>query len=150
MLDTRYSGPLARLHLESCALAFVTETARLVSTFHYSANGVSKRHYDQAVRAKELLDQDIASPPSIQALTTALGVNATTLRANFVKVFGTTIFGHVRNRRLEVAQYLLRTHDLSIAEIAYRVGFTNPGAFSSAYRKRYGRSPRDETCAQRN
>lgn len=150
MLDTRYGGTLARLHLESCALAFVAEAARLIGTLDDRVPGISKRHYDQAVRAKELLDQDIAQPPSIDTLTRLVGVNATTLRANFLKVFGTTIFGHVRNRRLEVAQFLLRTHDLSIAEVAYRVGFTNAGAFSSAYRKQYGRSPREETSGHRH
>ncbi|NKW81763.1 helix-turn-helix transcriptional regulator [Ochrobactrum pecoris] len=147
-LDLQYSGTLARLHLESCALAFVTEVARLINEIGCRAEGVSSRHYDQVVRARDLLDENIARPPTIEALTKMLGVNATTLRSNFLKIYGTTIFGHVRNRRLEVAQFLLRTHDLNISEVAYRVGFTNAGAFSSAYRKHYGYSPRQETTSK--
>lgn len=148
MVERRCSGTLERLYLEGSALAFVAEAARLIEGSAVPPDGMSKRHYDQVVRARELLDHDVATPPSIEMLTKALGVNVTTLRANFLKTFGTTIFGHVRNRRLEIAQFLLRTHTLSISEVAYRVGFTNAGAFSSAYRTRYGRSPREEQTSR--
>lgn len=144
MLDENYRGSLARIHLESCTLVLVAETARLLENREKVPAGMSQRHFDQVIRARELLDADVASPPAIDVLTRELGVNATTLRANFLKAFGTTIFGHVRNRRLEVAQFLLRTHDLTVSEIGYRVGFTNPAAFSTAYRKHFGHAPRDE------
>ena len=144
MLDPEYTGALEQLYLESCTLAFVAETVRLLEDVETRPADMTRRHYDQVVRARELLDRDIASPPSVEALTKELGVNATTLRINFSKAFGTTIFGHVRNRRLEVARFLLKTHDLSVAEIGYRVGFTNAAAFSTAYRRHFGHSPRHE------
>lgn len=148
MLDENYNGALERLHLESCTLALVAETARLLEQREKVPVGMSQRHFDQVIRARELLDQDVAAPPTIDVLTRELGINATTLRANFLKAFGTTIFGHVRNRRLEVAQFLLRTHDLTVSEIGYRVGFTNAAAFSTAYRKHFGLAPREEAACR--
>jgi len=37
-------------------------------------------------------------------------------------VFGTTIFGYVRARRLEIGRILIRDHGLLVAEAGYRVG----------------------------
>lgn len=145
LLSHGYGGALARLFLESSTLAFVAEAAKLCNEQRQIADGMSSRHYDQVVQAREMLDRDIADPPSVEQLTRLLGVNATTLRANFLTAFGTTIFGHVRNRRLETAQLLLRKRDLTVAEIGYRVGFTNPAAFATAYRRHFGYSPRHET-----
>lgn len=74
-------------------------------------------------------------------LARRLGANVTTLQANFKAAFGTTIFGYVRNRRLEMARVLLLDHGLGVAEAGYRVGFTNASAFTAAYRRHFGHSP---------
>lgn len=150
LVDNPYSGALARLHVESCVLSLLTETVRLLGEMNRMPPDMSRRHFDQAVRAREILDRDIVLPPTIETLTRELGVNATTLRANFLKAFGTTIFGHVRSRRLETAQYLLKTQDLPVAEVGYRVGFSSPAAFATAYRKRFGHAPSQKNAGLRH
>ena len=52
----------------------------------------------------------------------------------------TTIF--IRSVRLQEARKLLATTDLTIAEIAYRVGFKTPVYFSQVYTKAFGESPK--------
>ncbi len=47
----------------------------------------------------------------------------------------------VRNLRLQKAKRLLESSQLSVAEIAYEVGFSSPSYFAKCYRDQYGVSP---------
>ena len=52
-----------------------------------------------------------------------------------------TIIDYLRDRRLEMARIMVRERRLSVAAIAYRVGFASPANFATAYRRRFGRPP---------
>lgn len=61
----------------------------------------------------------------------------------FKKVCGMTITDYIINLRLGEAKALLRSTDLSINEVAARVGYDNYAYFSRLFRKRVGCSPKD-------
>ena len=44
--------------------------------------------------------------------------------------------------RFKVAEYLLKTTDLSVSDIASAVGYENPSYFYRQFRKRNGKTPR--------
>jgi AraC-like DNA-binding protein len=55
-----------------------------------------------------------------------------------------TSFSALRDEtRFELARSMLAQHHLSIGEIAYRLGYSEPAAFTHAFTRRFGRSPRD-------
>ena len=47
----------------------------------------------------------------------------------------------IKEHRLHHAQKLLSSTDLTVAEIAYQVGFKSPAYFSACYKDHYGRTP---------
>jgi len=49
----------------------------------------------------------------------------------------------IRSIRLQKAKELLQTSKLSVAEIAYEVGFTTPSYFSTAFLEEFGKNPSD-------
>jgi len=49
--------------------------------------------------------------------------------------------------RFELAQSMLGQKELSIGEIAYRLGYSEPAAFTRAFARRFGKSPRDARAA---
>ena len=49
----------------------------------------------------------------------------------------------IRNIRLVKGKDLLQNSDLSISEIAYKTGFSDPNYFSRTFQKEFGKSPRD-------
>ena len=61
----------------------------------------------------------------------------------FTKVIGTSPLQYQQQLRLEQACELLRSSSLSINEISYSVGFTDPLYFSRLFKKRIGKNPRD-------
>ena len=47
----------------------------------------------------------------------------------------------LKSYRMKKAKDLLSTSDLTISEIAYKVGFSLPNSFSRAFKKEYGVTP---------
>lgn len=141
ILACPYNGHLGRLFLESSALALVVEVAALIGQERSQSAGMGKRRYNQIVLARAILDAQMASPPSTLELARRVGVNVTTLQAGFKRVYGTTLFGHVREQRLLMARVLLQESGQAAAEIGRRVGFSSPAAFATAYRRRFGHPP---------
>jgi AraC-like DNA-binding protein len=93
--------------------------------------------------ARDYLSQHYASPPTIPQLARMVGMNQTKLKAAFKQLLNVTIYEYVLQRRMEVAVQMLVEAELSVAEIAYRVGYDYPANFSCAFKRYYGRLPRD-------
>ncbi len=143
-LEHPYTGQLEKLFLESKALAFVIEAAQALKDERRLVALLGRREYDRVMYAREILDADLVGTPTTMELSRRVGINVTTLQANFKTVFGKTIFAHVREQRLMMARVLLQEHRLSVAEAGRRVGFSRASAFSAAYRKHFGHPPRSE------
>ena len=93
--------------------------------------------------ARDYLSQHYASPPTIPQLARMVGMNQTKLKAAFKQRLNVSLYEYVLQRRMEVAAQMLVEAELSVAEIAYRVGYDYPANFSCAFKRYYGRLPRD-------
>ena len=78
---------------------------------------------------------------TIEALSREFLMNTTTLKADFKKVYGTSLAAHMKAHRMErAASLLLKTQD-DIGAIARAVGYESQSRFTSAFRECYGVSP---------
>ena len=94
-------------------------------------------------KAKAILLSRVDDPPSLLELAQAVHINDHKLKVGFKAVFGTTVFGMLYNHRMMKAHELLEDRRFSITEVALRVGYRSPGAFSTAFRRKYGITPRE-------
>jgi AraC-like DNA-binding protein len=85
---------------------------------------------------------EYANPPPLPKLAQQLGISETRLKSGFKTMNGTTVMQYCITRRIEAAKLLLRENRHSIAEIASIVGYEDHSAFSRAFRRHTGRSPR--------
>ncbi len=74
-------------------------------------------------------------------LCNKLGYSRTQLTASFQKYFGTSPHDYLMRLKLEHASYLLLNSDETIASISEKLGYTNPPAFYTAFKKAYGVTP---------
>jgi len=54
---------------------------------------------------------------------------------------GKSVSGYIRCVRLRHGKRLLETSAMTVQEIAYQVGFTDPGYFAKKFRKCFGYAP---------
>lgn len=87
-------------------------------------------------------DRMIAHSISVDKLAADYGLSRAGLFRLFAKYLGTSPMRYLSNRRLELAEELLRNSGLSIKEIADRTGFRRARYFSGEFRRKYHCSPR--------
>lgn len=89
---------------------------------------------------RELLPNGI--PPAAD-VAKKFGMSARTLHRR-LEAEGLTFGEVVEGEQLRVARALLHDRRLALADIAYRAGFSEPSAFSRAYRRWTGRAPSED------
>jgi AraC-like DNA-binding protein len=107
-----------------------------------SSPTLKKDDIERLHQAKRLLIRDLNNPPSLLELARQVGLNDRKLKQGFRQLFGTTVFGYLYDYRMEQARQLLTDTQMTISAIAYRVGYKNPGDFSTAFRRKFGINPR--------
>ncbi|WP_162618524.1 helix-turn-helix domain-containing protein [Pedobacter yulinensis] len=93
-------------------------------------------------QARLHMEQHLQAPPSLFELARLIGLNDYKLKRDFKKLFGTTVFGYLYEKRMEKAKALLEQERLPVGEIAYLVGYKNPQHFTAAFKKKFGCLPR--------
>jgi len=94
-------------------------------------------------RAIDILLDNMADPPGLIELAHRVGTNQARLGREFQTHLGMTIFEYLREQRLVRAQELLATTDRQIQRIADAIGFKRSGDFATAFKLRFGMTPRD-------
>jgi DNA-binding response OmpR family regulator len=94
-------------------------------------------------RAIDVLLDEMADPPGLIELAHRVGTNQTRLGRAFQTHLGMTTFEYLREQRLVRAQELLDTTDRQIRQIADAVGFKRAGDFATAFKLRFGMTPRE-------
>lgn len=145
ILNCPYQGLMKQMYLESKAIELLSlqiaqwmeDSQQIQPSIKLHAGDVERIY-----QAKEILTQRLDNPPSLLSLARQVGLNDRKLKQGFRQVFGTTAFGYLHNHRMEQARSLLLENQLSVTAVAHSVGYTNPCAFSTAFRKKFGISPR--------
>jgi AraC-like DNA-binding protein len=65
-----------------------------------------------------------------------------TLREGYRFVYGKTIHQFHSDHKLESAMQMLNSGELLVKEVAFKIGYQNPSHFISAFKKKYGYTPK--------
>ena len=144
ILGCPYQGSAQHLYLESKAsellalqIACLAADTPAPKPFKLNTSDLERVQY-----AREIVVQRLCDPLSLTDLARQVGLNECTLKRGFRHLFGTTVFGYLRDCRMQQAQTLLRSPHLTIAQVAAQVGYRNPEAFSTAFRRKFAISPK--------
>lgn len=98
-------------------------------------------------RALKLLYAEPARPWTIESLSDRCHVSRATLARRFREVVGEPPITFLTNHRMALAADLLQHRGQTLATIAAQVGYTDPFAFSVAFKRNRGSSPSDFRAA---
>jgi AraC-like DNA-binding protein len=91
--------------------------------------------------AKDLIDRQYAEPLDLGVLADRAGCSRYHFLRAFAAAYGQTPGRYLTRRRIERAQELLRSANLTVTEICMLVGFSSLGSFSTRFREIVGESP---------
>lgn len=130
-----------RLLVESYLLELLSiNIERLICADTVHQN-LSKTDMKQMTIAREILLSRLDTPPSLLELSRILHINDCKLKRSFKQAFGITVYGFIREQRLEKAFSLLEQGKYNVSEAATAVGYTNASHFSEAFQKKFGITP---------
>ena len=87
------------------------------------------------------IETDVARAWQTAELATLVNLSASRFRHLFKEETGATLGGYLRERRLERAEFLLRTTFLSIKEVMSEAGISSMSHFVQYFKQRYGVTP---------
>ena len=120
------------------------------STGAASAEAADPTDLRLVYRAMDILLDEMADPPGLVELAHRVGTNQARLGREFQVHLGMSTFEYLREQRLVRAQELLATTGQQIQQIADTVGYKRPGDFTTAFRLRFGLTPREYRKRQRS
>jgi AraC-like DNA-binding protein len=140
-----YQGVTKRMFLESKVMELMAliledeiEAQQDKQTaFQLKSDDVERVHY-----AKEILHANFDNPPSTAQLARQVGLNECTLKRGFRACFNITIFGYLRQYRMEQAKVLLMQGRMNVHEAAQAVGYASQSRFAAMFRKTFGINPK--------
>ncbi len=99
-------------------------------------------------RVREAVLHELSSgPPSADQIAAQLSMSKRSMR-RLLAAEGTSYRSIVSSLRQEYAEKLLLQPEMSVSEIAFMLGYTDAGAFSRAFRRGVGVSPREYRTSQ--
>lgn len=135
--------PVLTAHLESAAI-----TGLLLSARHRYRNELedpSSKLLPRYVKTViDAIESDSGKPYTSAELARIAGCSYRRLQEAFKEFSGMTPMAYLREVRLDAARRVLSNSDpsmMSIAEVAYGLGFSNLGRFSSSYFRKFGVKP---------
>ena len=139
IFKTSYSGNTRLLFLKS-------QVNELLAHFFAMLSAEKKnniRDSEKLYQAKDIIESNIAQPPSLNELSKLIGLNSNKLKRNFKELFGLPVFKYLQEERLRKAYELLSDNEMSVQETAWYVGYESLSSFSNAFQRKYGRRPND-------
>lgn len=101
----------------------------------------SKAQRDCVLKIHDFVVEHITEHYTIEELAERFEISPTAMKKCFKEMYGVPIYTYCRTYRLQIAEKLLREGQLSVAEIAAKIGYINPNKFTSAFCSEYKMTP---------
>ena len=104
---------------------------------------LKKCDIDKLYAVKDIISNQLDKPCSLINLARQVGTNEYLLKKGFKELFGNTVFGYWQDIKMKEAKELLLNKGLTVAEVSEKIGYKNPQHFSTAFKRKFGYSPKN-------
>ena len=104
-----------------------------------SSNKIDRKFINEftAIVENNLSNEDFA----VDDICKTIGISRVQLYRKVKALIGYNVNDYILNVRLQNAKFLLTNENLSISEIAFKVGFSSQGYFSTVFKSKFGFTP---------
>lgn len=92
--------------------------------------------------AKDIIINRMTEPPTLQELADEIQLSLKKLKEGFKEIYGDTVFSFLFDYKMEVARKLLESGNNNVNEVGLKVGYSTASHFISAFKKKYGTTPK--------
>lgn len=97
---------------------------------------------EAVVKVINILRSSLQCPlPKLDVIARQLALSESTLKRQFKDAFGKSIYGFYLDLKMDHAKQLMQNMELSVNQVAERLGYENVSNFIEMFKKRHGYSP---------
>ncbi|OMP32142.1 helix-turn-helix transcriptional regulator [Mangrovimonas sp. DI 80] len=93
-------------------------------------------------KAKDIIISRMTEPPTLQELSEEIQLSLKKLKEGFKEIYGDSVYSFLFDYKMEVARKLLESGNHNVNEVGLRVGYSTASHFISAFKKKYGTTPK--------
>ena len=93
-------------------------------------------------KAKEIIIAQMAEPPTLAELSEEIGLPLKKLKEGFKQIYGEPVYGFLLEYKMDYARKMLESGRYNVNEVGHRVGYSTASHFISAFKKKYGTTPK--------
>ena len=101
-----------------------------------------EENVEKIKKAKQIVINNMAEPPTLQKIADEIALSVPKLKEGFKHIYGDTVFNFLLDYKLEFARKLLLSKKHNITEISNQIGYSTASHFISAFKKKYGTTPK--------
>lgn len=139
-------GAARKLNCQARALDYLTALVQyLKDTRGFDTGSGRTKSSDKGRKRSQRVHEYLMSIegklPTLDMIATQFGGSARLINDEFIAEYGESIYTFITNQRLLAAHELIRTTDVALKGMSYRLGYAHVNHFITAFRKRFGYPP---------
>ena len=119
----------------------IEKTLELIAEYISTKDLMPDEEYTVGTLIKNYIKDNISKKITLSDMAWHLHRSTVSLTEHFKEEFGITIMEYVTEKRLKMAEEMLRTTDKLIKEVSVLCGFSDVEYFSRCFKKYYGMTP---------
>ena len=149
LADSYITKPFNQKYLEENIKSLLSN--RSILREHYSMDILPSELKTQTINKLDkkfinefnaLIESNIANENfSVEDICRHIGLSRIQLYRKVKALLNCNVNEYILNKRLQKAKYLLQNDELTIAEVAYKVGFSSPAYFSTVFKSKFDVTP---------
>lgn len=137
-LIEKYAGRETAVY---CSKVFAIEIERNSQSPFIIFHGQKEHDDDPVKKAQEFIEKNYQEKITVDQLTSMLALGRRNLERRFKKATANTVVEYLQRVRMEAAKMSLESSRENVNEVMYNVGYTDPKAFRTTFKKITGLSP---------
>ncbi|MEO9005165.1 MAG: helix-turn-helix domain-containing protein [Ginsengibacter sp.] len=134
----KYAGREAAIH---CSKTFQVDIDRHSQSPFIIFEG-QKDHQDEHIKkAQEFIEKNVNERISVNQLASILAIGRRNLERRFKKATDNSLVEYMQRVKVEAAKQRFETSDDNVNEVMYNVGYNDPKAFRTTFKRYTGLSP---------
>lgn len=142
MRELGWSAPGHGAAVDAALLAMLVETLRSLDRMRDHAPAIPGHHHSLVARFRARIDERFRQRETMAAYADALGTSESRLRVACARVAAVSPAAMLDQRAMLEAKRALLYTNLSVAEVGYAIGFSDPAYFTRFFSRHAGMSPR--------
>ncbi len=140
--ELTWAAPAHEAAVEACLLGLLVASLRLIARSTPQDRPTAGRQAELTARFRGLIEQRYREHPPLEAYARDLGVSVSQLRTACLKSAAAPPLRLIQERLMLEARRLLIYTSLTVAQVAYSLGYDDPAHFSRGFAQHAGCSPR--------